>query len=133
MNIMLLTDIPPCKNFTAGIVLNIMCDFLLEEGHSVCCFCVKHPGVDAVIPPDKLERMKFRTVDKPRENWGTSFLRGAASFAGNNAAALFRLPAIGRQAAEFARENQVDFIWGVVQGQTLIKLVEPTARRAGVP
>lgn len=133
MKIMLFSDIPPCKNFTAGIVLNIMCDFLLEAGHEICCFTVKDKNVNAEIPQDKLEKMKFCNVEKPRENWGHHFGGAVTSFLGNNATAMFKLPEIARQAGKFAKENGAELIWSVVQGQTMIKLAEPTARYAGVP
>ncbi len=97
MNILLFSDIPPCTNYTAGIVLNIMCDFLLEAGHRVSCFTVMDKSLDAKIPEDKLARMSFANVDKPRENWGLGTFKGLASFVGNNAAALFRLPLIARE------------------------------------
>ena len=133
MKIMLLTDIPPCMNFTAGIVLNKMCDFLLNAGHEVCCFAVKDVSVDAVIPSDKLERMKFHIVEKPVEGWGHLRFGPIASYIGNHYTAAFVLPGIARQAGAFAKENQVELIWSVVQGQTMIKLTEPAAHCAGLP
>ena len=84
MKIMLLTDIPPCMNFTAGIVLNKMCDFLLEAGFEVCCFAVKDINVDALIPPDKAEKMKFQIVKKPVEGWGHLKFGPIASYTGNH-------------------------------------------------
>ena len=133
MKIMLLTDIPPCMNFTAGIVLNKMCDFLLEAGFEVCCFAVKDINVDALIPPDKAEKMKFQIVKKPVEGWGHLKFGPIASYIGNHYTALFLLPKIACQASAFAKENQVDLIWCVVQGQTMIKLAEPIAHQAGLP
>ena len=133
MKIMLLTDIPPCMNFTAGIVLNKMCDFLLDAGHEVCCFAVKDVSVDAIIPTDKVERMRFQIVKKPVEGWGHLRLGPLASFIGNQYTAAFVLPGIARQAGDFAGENRAELIWSVVQGQTMIKLTEPAARRAGLP
>ena len=40
MNILLFSDIPPCSNYSAGIVLMQECEFLLEQGHQVNCFAV---------------------------------------------------------------------------------------------
>lgn len=133
MKIMLLTDVPPCMNFTGGIVLNKMCDFLLDAGHEVCCFAVKNVGVDAIIPADKMDRMKFQIVEKPTEDWGHRRFGPIASYIGNHYTAAFKLPKIARQAGDFAKENQAELIWSVVQGQTMIKLTEPTARHAGIP
>jgi len=120
-------------NFTAGIVLNKMCDFLLDAGHEVCCFTVKDVSVDAIVPPDKMERMKFQIVEKPMESWGYLRFGPIASYVGNHYTAAFVLPKIARQAGAFAKENQAELIWSVVQGQTMIKLTEPTAHYAGLP
>jgi hypothetical protein len=133
MNILLLTDVPPCNNYTAGIVLNILCDFLLDAGHTVCCFAVKAPAVDAIIPEDKQRRIKFFIVPKPRENWGHAFPHSVFSFVGNNLTAIFKLPGIAKKASKFAKQNRVALIWSVVQGQTMIKLTRPVSRYANVP
>lgn len=133
MKIMLFSDIPPCKNYTAGIVLNIMCDFLLEAGHELSCFTVKNKFVDAVIPEDKRARMAFAGVVKPQENWGSRKPTWLTSFCGNNATALFRLPKIAGSAADFARDQGAELIWCVVQGQTMIRLVRPMVKRANLP
>lgn len=70
MNILLFSDIPPCSNYSAGIVLMQECEFLLEQGHQVNCFAV----VDALVKPeipDRLKKsMKFKRVAKPQEDWG---------------------------------------------------------------
>lgn len=133
MKIMLFSDITPCKNYTAGIVLNILCDFLIDSGHELCCFTVMDKQLDAKIPEDKLSKMQFENVDKPRENWGHSILKGVASFVGNNFEADFRLPQIAKQASAFAKKHGTELIWSVVQGQTMIKLTEPVANNAGLP
>ncbi|GHT01678.1 hypothetical protein AGMMS50276_30200 [Synergistales bacterium] len=137
MKICLLTDMPPCRNFTAGIVLDILCNFLLEAGHEVCCLSVVDKAIDPVIPEDKRTRMKFESIRKPRENWGIlgriRGIRSLVSFIGNNAVALFKLPGIAKKAANFAKCNHADIIWNVVQGQTMIKITRPTAKIAGLP
>lgn len=133
MNIMLLSDIPPCKNYTAGIVENIMIDFLLEAGHSVCCFVVKNKDVDPIFPKDKLETVKTKTVDKPRENWGHHRFSKTVSRVGECYVNTFQLPEIRREAVDFAKKNQVDLIWGIAQGQTMIKLIQPVAKGIGKP
>ncbi len=50
MKILLLTDIPPCKNFTAGLVLDQLCRFLPRG--SIACFAMVNPALDAKLSPD---------------------------------------------------------------------------------
>ena len=136
MRIMLYSDIPPCNNYTAGIVLDKLCDFLLDSGHNVCCFYVEAKGLGPVIPVDKIERMPFKRVDKPPENYGARIkgrLGRILSLLGNNYEACFHLPRISRRAAVFAKENNVEIIWSVIQGQTMIKTTRSLAKKAQIP
>jgi hypothetical protein len=131
---MLFSDIPPCTNITAGIELNVLCDFLLSAGHTVSCFIVKHRDISVNISADKADKINLKTVQKPRENWGTIKPLGAiASLLGNNFVRFFKLPSIIKQAARFAKDNKADLIWSVVQGQSLIWLTKPVATYAGLP
>lgn len=134
MNIMLFTDVPPCKNFTWGIVLNIMCDFLIEAGHIVSCFAVKQAAVDAIIPEDKIDKIKIEIVEKPRENWGKipNFSK-CASLIGDSYVRFTKLPSIAKRAADFAKKNNADLIWSSVHGQTLIRLTQSISKRANIP
>ncbi|XOK60439.1 hypothetical protein ACJ7K1_28550 [Paenibacillus elgii] len=134
MNVMLLTDIPPCKNFTAGIVLEQLCRFLVEDGHKVSCFAIVDPSLNPDIQSDLLEVMPYKRVDKPKESWGRHPRVGVyASFLANNYIARFKLPNISKQAADFALLNNADIIWSTIQGQTMIKVVRRAAMKAGKP
>src|SRR6266446_1772314 len=64
MKILLLTDIPPCKNFTAGLVLDQLVRFLPPG--SVACFAVVNPEVNARLSVD-LNWIPVEYVKKPRE------------------------------------------------------------------
>jgi len=131
---MLLTDVPPCKNYTAGIVLNILCGFLLEAGHDVCCFAVQSEAIEnsAEIPEDKKSLIPFASARMPKENWGHASPHFLSSYIRNNLAAILELPPIARKAVAFAKSNDVDLIWSVVQGQSTIKLTERIAKSSGL-
>lgn len=131
MHVLLFSDMPPCENYTAGIVLNRLCGFLLEEGHAVSCYTVKIPSVDAFIPQDKADHIKYKTVPMPSEAWGR--FGAAASFVMNNFSATVRLPQIARDVARFARRQGCDMLWGVVQGQATIRIIRQAAKLTGIP
>ncbi len=50
MKILLLTDIPPCQGFTAGLVLDRLCRFLPKG--SIVCFALTNPDLDPKLSPD---------------------------------------------------------------------------------
>ena len=128
MNILLFSDIPPCSNYSAGIVLMQECEFLLEQGHQVNCFAV----VDALVKPeipDRLKKsMKFKRVAKPQEDWGGGWRSRVM-----NGAMARRLPMITREAAEFAKETETELLWIVEQGQSIILQARPLAKATGLP
>lgn len=127
MRILLFSDIPPCSNYTAGIVLKKMCGFLLEEGHTVSCFTVMDPA----LSPEVFQHagLRFRNLPKPRENWGG----GIRSVVKNGWNAYFVLSQMSRQVADFARDEECELIWVVEQGQTMIQMGIEVAKYAGLP
>ena len=108
MKILFLTDIPPCKNYTAGLVINSWCDFLLEEGHEICCALVQDQSLNPDIPSDKINKIKFLEIQKPRENWGLpetvklkDIRENLRSFLNNNLISLIELPQIASRISKF--------------------------------
>ena len=136
MKILFLTDIPPCKNYTAGLVINSWCDFLLEEGHEICCALVQDQSLNPDIPSDKINKIKFLEIQKPRENWGLpetvklkDIRENLRSFLNNNLISLIELPQIASRISKFAKENDCQLILVSIQGQTITKLVRKVAKK----
>lgn len=131
---LLITDIPPCKNYTAGLVLDQLVRFLPKG--SVSCFAVVNKDIsDARLTPD-LDWLKIHYVDKPLESSGTR-VPGAFgevySFIYECYVAQCEIGKIIDHAVDFGREFGVEKIWCVLQGQTMVRIARPTAERLGVP
>jgi glycosyltransferase involved in cell wall biosynthesis len=133
VKLLLLTDIPPCTNFTAGLVLDQLCRFLPPG--SVACFAVVNPQLDARLSPD-LNWIPIAYTAK-RDEAAFRALPGKLSFVSAYCVETIRrrhvVPRILRQAVEFAREQQTDAVWAVLQGQTLIQMAPELADQLGVP
>lgn len=132
MNILLLTDMPPCVNSTAGIVLNQLCDFLMEEGHTISCFAIMHP-FSPDIPNNKKEKILFNYVKRPLEGQGIKLFGYTSSFIDDRINALWHSRRIAKQATKFARENNVEFIWAIAEGSTMIRVIERVASITRLP
>ena len=120
--VLLLTDIPPCRDLTAGIVLHQLCSFLPRE--SLTCFSVINPAVGAQLDSE-FAGIPYETVTKPAERNranGSGPLAEAESFIRETYNSIVTVKTIASQAAEFGRKNQVDKVWCVLQGQTMIRL-----------
>lgn len=132
MKVLLLTDVPPCTNFTAGIFLEQLLSFIPVE--NVACFSVINPAIDPIYPPS-LVNMAFKKVSKPREDWGASLakLGSYRSLIMETMAGWCDIPRLVDAVDQFARNEKVDAVWCVLQGQTMIRLARPVARRLKLP
>lgn len=132
MNIMLLTDIPPCTNFTAGIVILELVKSLLKDGHSLKCAAIMDPSLNPEIPENISSHLKIQFYEKPRENWGHNKFGEVKSFVMNNYHANVTLNKISSQIKDDFINYNFDIIWSVIQGQTMIKLVRKVSSKFGL-
>lgn len=134
MKLLLLTDCPPCKNLTGGLVLDQLCR-LLPHG-SVVCFAVTNPEIEMKLTPD-LDWIPIEYARKPsevgdRRPAGTR--RGTVRAAAVESYRRFvEVPPLIDRAADFARRHAVDAIWVVVEGQTITRMAAPLADRLKLP
>ncbi|QEL23970.1 glycosyltransferase family 4 protein [Bosea sp. F3-2] len=132
--ILLLTDIPPCSNLTAGIVTAQMCRFLPKD--ELAIFCVMNPHLRPMLCDD-LAGIEMKTVRKPTE-LQRRVLRGIrvgrAGAAAIEAMKRIALPRrLIRQAIAYGRAVGATDLWAILQGQTMVRIAAPVARGLGVP
>lgn len=132
--ILLLTDIPPCSNLTAGIVTAQMCRFLPKD--ELAIFCVMNPHLQPKLYDD-LAGIEMKTVRKPTE-LQRRVLRGIrvgrAGAAAIEAMKRITLPRrLIRQAIVYGQAVGATDLWAILQGQTMVRIAAPVARGLGVP
>lgn len=125
--LLLLTDVPPCKTFTGGLVLTQLCRFLPPG--SVACFAVVNPEIaDRAVLDEEFSWMPIAYVKHPKENNHT-FL-SLARYVAN-------VVTVGTQiklkAAQFARQHGIEAIWAVPQGPLMAQLASDLAIALKVP
>jgi hypothetical protein len=132
MSILLLTDIPPCSNLTAGLVTAQMCRAIRPDPLVMFCVLNRHLHPE---PFEDLADMAQKTVSKPNEvgvrrwkgfSWGEPG-SAAIEFARRNQ----KIPPLVREAVAFGREHRVDRVWAVLQGQTMVRMALPVAKKLG--
>ena len=131
MHVLLLTDVPPCINYTAGLVQRQLCNFLFDKGHKVTCVSVVDPALSPVVP-DTIEKqlVNHYKFTKPHEGYGRTKFGEISSFIFNNYNRKFVLPKLaGRIADTLSTAENIDIIWSVIQGQTMICLVPLVAKQ----
>lgn len=133
MKVLLLTDIPPCRNFTAGLVLDRLVGFLPKDQVAICA--VVNPALNPEIPAE-LDEVPKLLLRKPRE----AAVRVLPRKAGILSAFPFELVQANRvqrellpQIVEFAKAQKVDAVWVVLQGQTMVRLARQVTQALNVP
>ncbi|MCC8406079.1 MAG: glycosyltransferase [Rickettsia endosymbiont of Sceptobius lativentris] len=133
MKVLLLTDMPPCQNFTAGLVLNRLVKFLPVEQIAICS--IINPALNPIVPED-LQEIPHLILQKPRES-ALRILKGPLSDISSFTFELFNaaqvkyslLPKI----IAFAKQQEVTELWVVLEGQTIIRLTKILAFKLGLP
>ncbi|ENM5859773.1 ATP-binding protein, partial [Vibrio mimicus] len=137
MKILLLSDIPPCENLTAGLVLSALVRFVPKE--SICFYIVSNPIIDIKLNPE-FANIPMMVETKPNENWnflpqrrGLNKLSRLITFAGEKVNEQFVVSKRVKDAIEFGKSQNVDRVWAVLQGQTTIRMAEAVAKGLEVP
>jgi hypothetical protein len=133
LKILLLTDIPPCKNYTAGLVLDQLLGFISTKEYVICS--VMNPNLAPKIP-DKYSEVPHLKLKKPRE----AALRIGPGILGAPFAFIFEIIQafkikifITRKIISFIREQNVQVIWVVLQGQTMVRLADNLMQSTKLP
>jgi glycosyltransferase involved in cell wall biosynthesis len=132
MKILLLTDIPPCTNYTGGIVLDQLCR-LLPHG-SIVCFCVLDKHNNPIISRD-LAWIPIIYHKKPKEYWPyiNYGIGKTVGLIGETYNELVNKQKIIKRAVQYGKNNSVDRVWAILEGQTMIRIALPVANKLKVP
>lgn len=131
MKILLLTDIPPTQDLTAGILLENMLRHIPEG--SVVCYTVLHRDLNPKLAYN-LKEMPIKIVRKPLENWGYGkFGSPLLSFLMELFTSILQIPRIVDDIVNFGILHGVDRVWVTLQGQTMIRLALPVAQKLKIP
>lgn len=132
---LLLTDIPPCSNWTAGIVTAQICR-AFEPG-TLSVFAVMNPAVDPA-PYSDLLSIPTELCVQPNEDYSAGNLRfgnwsADKIFAAETSVRTQDIPRLVGAAVKFAQAQGVEQIWAVLQGQTMVRMALAVARALDVP
>lgn len=133
MKLLLVTDIPPCTNFTAGLVLDRLVSFLAPGTLALCA--VVNPDLHPIFP-EALQSLPKLLLVKPREA-SHRILPGIAgdalAYLSERAQSRRVSKTLVPRIAEFARQQKVDAIWVVLQGQTMVRVAAQLPGDLGLP
>ena len=132
MKVLLLTDVPPCKEFSGALLTYHLCKTIPPE--NIVCAAVRNNDLSYVNTSDDLT-IETRYFTKPRENtfW---FLNGKIwplTYCFELYNEFFKIPGLAQQIIEFGREKKIDRIWCILQGQTMIRLTNLVSNQLKVP
>lgn len=131
--ILLLSDLPPCLNYTGGVALHPLCAaFRRNQFVNVV---VRHPALTDAVTDPKLGLKTFY-ISKPKESLGREYGRKVSKVLGrllDLRNEFFYIPRITREVANICREENITDIWCVLQGQTMVRLCNQIRKKTGLP
>lgn len=133
MKVLLVTDVPPCTEFSGAMLTLHLCR-LLAPGQIVCS-CVSTPAIDHLAKHVDTE-IPIQRLVKPQElgeRLTGKRYANARGFLRELRTAWRDVPRLARRIVAFGRQQDVDRVWCILQGQTMIRLALPVARGLGVP
>jgi glycosyltransferase involved in cell wall biosynthesis len=133
MKTLLLTDIQPSSNLTAGIVTAQMCRFVPQG--QLAIFCVQNRHLRPELYSD-LAHVPIRVVAKPNELNRQSIWKipiGDLISVTTETMRRLTISPLVREAVEFGRQQNATSVWAVLQGQTMVRMAGAVANRLGVP
>lgn len=134
MKTLLLTDIPPCHNYTAGLVTAQVCR-ALQPGE-LAAFVILNKDLNPEPEPD-LNWIPTAFFTKPEEQGRPELIRRDAGefgvFVNETRTRVSRTAQLIREAVRFGREQEVDQVWAILQGQTMVRVSRRVAKALRVP
>ena len=124
-NILLLTDVEPCSNYSGAILYMQLTKFLLEEKQNVCCFCVKADNIKAQISDYYKANIDFHYEDKPIEV--------ANRTKEEKKKYLEEIDNVVDHAVSYIKEKNIDLIWCPLQGESLVLILNKVYEKTKIP
>lgn len=129
--ILLLSSVPPCSNYSGGLALQQLCRFLPKG--NIVNFVIINKKLIPKIPPD-LKWLPTQYSERPYEGWSNlPFLSLILSLVGETYIKIFVIRKISKDIIEFGKKHQVNCLWVILEGQTLIRLALPIAKKLKIP
>jgi hypothetical protein len=134
---LLISDSPPNKK-TSGSLLTWHLSKNFDENTLVAYFLLG-PGIGAIQPEFQiLKNVKWKSAKKGNERrftsrWIPKKLGFTVAYVVELYRKHFQIPKYLKDVLAFAKENDVDRIWIILQGQTMIYLAEQLIREGSLP
>lgn len=133
--ILLLTDMPPTPDYTAGIVLDKLTRFI-PRGF-LACFSVIEPSLKIKIA-SHFRDSPIEYAVKPREDWAVAYQIKRQPFPQTRALIKelyidkIQISRLVTKIVAFAKKVNPDILWCILEGQTMIRLALPVAKALNV-
>lgn len=121
--ILLLCDIPPCKNYTGGIMNTQLLEFLFEEGISVSSICIMDYNLQPVLDTDMVNKLGIKYFKKSSEIFESE--RDEKPYYKN-------IRNITNKVVSYVKKEGITKIWCPLQGEVLTLVLNEVRKRCDV-
>lgn len=127
MKILIVSDIPPCREYTAGLVEETFCNYLIKNNIRFSLLIVQSEVICANIPEyiknyaDSISFLSKRSEQCAGLTASKKFLKLLSN-------EIYACHSLSKKAKEKYQNETFDLLWGIVQGQTMVSLVLALAK-----
>ncbi len=133
MNILLISDLPPCADFSGPLLTSELCDYL--DGNGLYAFIAKNQSLSYLNIDASIRLSGLVDTFKPSEN--TFNIRYGNNHIVNLLYETFHefytVRKLYRKIKNFILSNKIDKVWIILQGQTMINLAKLLVSDGVVP
>ena len=121
--ILLITDVPPTKKISGASMTLQQVKFLLEEKHNVDIFLVSDAQLKVDVDDSIIDGVNVKKFTKPNEVWSGD----------NNDIYYKKIDDLKKELHKVIEENEYTKIWGIVQGEVILELIDYCRTNEKVP
>lgn len=124
--ILLLTDLPPCKNYSGGLMSSQLVKMLLDEKQEVFCYSIMSEYLEPIYNTDINNDINMEIVDRPEENLSNATKQEIKKY-------YNRIKKIEKELINYIKINNITKIWCPIQGEVLTRIMANIYRKTKIP
>ena len=135
MKVLLISDVPPCKDYSGGLLTDSLCRYLDQD--SISCFIVKDKKLKRLELSNDLD-IEIVYEKKPKEANVSMFrnMKRVNTLAGilyEYYSEFYLCKKLTRKIKKTISDKEIDRVWCILQGQTMIRIAYLLSRQSKMP
>ncbi|OCT11122.1 hypothetical protein A8709_05385 [Paenibacillus pectinilyticus] len=123
-DVLLLTDVPPCTNYSGGIFLNQLSEILINEKVNLYGVFMPPPGLNIKFDQYVINQMNYRILNHLHDDYINETEK---EYYLNN------IEIIVNNTVEFILNNDIKMIWCYIQCENILRILDEVYKKTKIP